>query len=213
MLNALLLYWYKEWLRDGIAKLAGVQRPEKTPEKISKEQRQQLIGQITQALNPLAIGTVPQEMQTYAINEVGYQIAAAKDPSLSKKEWMKDNALVYEPREGTLLQNLGAYSSGIDPIIEGLKTVPQWKAVLGKPITVTDAYGNEKKVLLTEEQQRVLVMKTLAEGLTIMGMTEADVANAIRTVWREQLKEAPTADDRPVNKKRDYKEKRRDFRK
>jgi hypothetical protein len=212
-MNAFVLYYYKELLRDAVAALTGNDREEKTPEQVAKQKRQQFLSSITNALNPAAIGTVPQEAQAWSINEVGYQIAAAEDPELSKKEWMKENALVYEPREGSLAENLGAYSTGLTPLTESFKNWPDLvkSGVLGEPITVVDAYGNEKKVMLTTDQKKILALKTLAETLTLSGLTEADVANAIRTVYREEMKNADTAPATSKPNKKQFKRKTKTY--
>src|SRR5690606_36230002 len=122
--------------------------------------------------------TIPQEKLGQLINEVGYQIAKSDDPAISKKEWMKENALAYEGREGTLLENLGVYSTGLSPLLEFSENVTDLaKSAMGEPVTIVDAYGNEKVVNLTSSQLQILFYKTLAESLTLMGLTEADVAN------------------------------------
>lgn len=221
-LNAFVLYWYKEMLRNAIAALAGAERekPEGATvldiatgdfDKMSKAQRQQFVTSAVSALNPLSIGTVPQELQSKTINEIGYQIAKADNPELSKKEWMKENAIVYEPREGSLVENLGAYSTGLSPLVDLSDNIPDLvKSAMGKPVTIVDAYGNEKTINLTSEQQAILFYKSLAESLTLAGMTEADVANAIRAVYREEMKKGDTVPAKP-SKNQKFKRKRKTF--
>jgi hypothetical protein len=185
-LNAFLLYWYKEFLREAVRGVTGAETPEKSQEKIDKEQRQQFLSSVTSALNPIAIGTIPQEAQSNIINEIGY--LTANPDNLSKKDWLKSNALVYQPREGSLIDNLGAYSTGIQPLKELIETLPQYRSILDQPVTITDGYGNEKIITLTNEQKSIMLLKGIAESLTLAGLTEADVANAIRAVYREQMK-------------------------
>lgn len=192
-LNAFVLYWYKEGLKNVIAWFTGVERPEKGEATRDKEQWQQFWTQFGGSINPIAIGVVGQEIQSSIVNEIGYQIAKDDNPSLRKKDWLKDHAIMYQSREGTTLENLGVYSTGAQPLIEIAKTLPQFKSVVGEPVTVIDAYGNERQVLLTEEQQKLLFLKVFAESLTLAGVTEATVANAIRAVYREQMREAKRA--------------------
>lgn len=185
-INAFLLYWYKEMLRDAVRGITGAEEPEKTEEQIAKAKSQQFYSALTASLNPLAIGTIPQDIQSWTINEVGYQ--THNPENLNKKEWLRANAIVYEPRDGSMLENLGAYSTGLSPLVELAVDIPRLGGAFGGPVKITDAYGNEKEITLTEEQINILLLKTMAEGLTLAGMTEADVANAIRTVYREEMK-------------------------
>lgn len=205
-LNAFLLYYYKEFLKDAIRLVTGSDEPEKTDEQIEKQKSQQFLSSISSALNPLAIGTIPQEAQSKIINEIGF--LTANPENLSKHDWLRKNALVYEPREGSLIENLGAYSTGISPIQELIETLPKYKAIVDQPIKITDAYGNEKTITLTNEQKSILLLKGIAESLTLAGITEADVANAIRAVYKEQMKNGEYA---PVERTPNKKEQKRQF--
>jgi hypothetical protein len=188
LVSGVVVNFWKEFIKKGIYAMTGADEPEEDPIKQEKRLRQRLVSSLIGSLNPLAIGTVSQEKQGQLLNQIGYLIDKQENPYLTKKEWLKDNAWTYEPREGTLLENLGVYSTGLSPLLEMASESPKLLSILGEPVTVVDAYGNEKTVRLTKEQILVLTLKLAAESSAIAGMTEADIANVIREIYREQMK-------------------------
>ncbi len=195
-MSTAIAYFWGDLLRDAIRGLLDLEEKEKTDAQKAKEVRQRFTTSVTSALNPFAFGTIPQEIQNTAINEIGHLLYNPNN--LSKKEWMKENAWVYDPREGSTMENLGAYSTGLSPVIEAFNTIPAIQSFAGEPVKTIDSYGNERYVELSDDQKMLLSMKLMVEGLTMSGLTEADIANAVRAVWKEQLKLAPTAGTSPI---------------
>lgn len=199
MVSGWWLYWYKQGIKKLIETLTGVDAPEKTEEEHDKSIKQRVITSLANSINPLAIGTIPQEAQQTAINQLGFILD--NPDNLSKKEWMKQRALTFEPRDASFLKQLGGYSAGIEPIFETVDLAPKiFGSALGKPIKVVDSYGNEKMVQLNSDQEKILYLKFIVESLTLAGATEADIANAVRTIYREQLRAADKVDEAPKSK-------------
>ena len=184
--SAVVIGAWREALRAAIRALSGSKAPEEDEEKDRKKKWKQFWGSYTQAVNPLALGSIGSDMSSSAINTLAYTLDTWEGPYISKKDWMKDNAIVYEPMDGPWYENMGVYSSGIAPIVEiGALAVDN---PLGETIKVVDAYGNEKHIKISKEIAVLWSLKAMTEGLTLIGLTEADVANAVRAVYREQLK-------------------------
>jgi len=174
---------YKDIIKQSIETLLGIEPPEKDEEKEDSKKSKQFFTTFFNGLMPTSIGTVGELVTDRVINSIAYLV---ENPDKNFSQWKKDTGgFVYENGEfdwGLLSLGFEAYTEAVS------NTFDLAKSLAGEPIVVKNFVGNTKEIQLSEDQQRLLTLKTIIEWSSAVGLNEADIYNQIRKIYKEQLR-------------------------
>lgn len=182
-----LASFYKPLLKSIIEKMTGVDAPD-DDEEVTEAKRMKAVNSIlVNQVSPLAIGTAGEAATAWLANQVAHIL---QNSDATYDEWKKETGgFVYEPDK----LDWGVFALGLEPLTESVSNVGEFSKV---------SSGDSE---LDDNQVNVLIFKSLMDFLGNIGIGEADVYNQIRTIYREQKKEAKSS-NKPQPKRRRIRE-------
>lgn len=179
-----LAEYYKPILRTAIEGMFDLDEPERDEEKAEASKLRTLRTNLLNASVPLSVGTLGESGVSYLANRLA---KLADDPDMTYEEWKKETGgFVWEPDKF----DMGVFALGMEAPSEAAKGIYEstGAVVNDNPVTLTE-FGRSQEIQLTEQQKRLLVVKTIMDLANTVGFNEADLYREIQKVYKEQLRE------------------------
>jgi hypothetical protein len=172
---------------DLIRSMFGFEEPDRDEEQVAAFRQQVINSNVMRDLNPVAIQQNVNDLFLTRINEISAN--SLREEGYTEEE-IKQRVPFYVRNQEQGLLDGSMYSIPLKGVIDWASGEAPEIDYENDVIIIKDSFGNTKEVPMDQNLENYMRVTTVAEALSIFGISLSDINNSIERVKKEQIKQA-----------------------